>query len=194
MPLLRIPHFVTFICLFFFLIYCNGFPRACIQIQFVTFGSEIPWACRCRRNCTVEIPARLFDTKFLTSLDLAAILFFITTFLQSFLHRLCAALRAEKADVEQTKKRWFHSSRVMFHFGSQFVLSNNQSRATLWVLETCLSVGRLPLMIILITASLSSKMYNIAPFCDRIVVGQSAYLIIRGSAHCTSPQTNPHGR
>ena len=35
--------------------------------------------------------------------------------------------------------------------------SNNQSRATLWVLETCLIVGLLSLMVILIIASLSSK-------------------------------------
>ena len=40
--------------------------------------------------------------------------------------------------------------------------SNNQSRATLWVLETCLIVGLLPFMIILITASLSSNTYNTA--------------------------------
>ena len=40
----------------------------------------------------------------------------------------------------------------------RLILSNNQSRATLWVLETCLIVGLLPLMIILIAASLSSKM------------------------------------
>ena len=38
--------------------------------------------------------------------------------------------------------------------------SNSQSRATLWVLETCLIVGLLPLMIILITASLSSNKHN----------------------------------
>ena len=44
----------------------------------------------------------------------------------------------------------------------QMTLSNNQSNATLWVLDTCLIVGLLPLMIILITASLSSKMYSIA--------------------------------
>ena len=37
-----------------------------------------------------------------------------------------------------------------------------QTRATLWVLDTCLIVGLLPLIIILITASLSSKTYNIA--------------------------------
>ena len=39
---------------------------------------------------------------------------------------------------------------------SRLIRSNSQSRATLWVLETCLIVGLLPLMIILITASLSS--------------------------------------
>ena len=33
-------------------------------------------------------------------------------------------------------------------FRVQMILSNNQSRATLWVLETCLIVGLLPLMII----------------------------------------------
>ena len=75
-------------------------------------------------------------------------------------------------------KRWFHSSRVKFPLvsmsaswfvvsmylirilGSKLILSNNQSRATLWVLETCPIVGLLPLMIILITASLSSNIYN----------------------------------
>ena len=48
------------------------------------------------------------------------------------------------------------------NLGVQIDPSNNQSRATLWVLETCRIVGLLPFMIILITASLSSKMYNIA--------------------------------
>ena len=75
-------------------------------------------------------------------------------------------------------KRWFRSWRVRFPFvsmsaswflvsmhliwilGSELILSNNRSRATLWVLETCLIVGLLPFMIILITASLSSKIYN----------------------------------
>ena len=42
---------------------------------------------------------------------------------------------------------------------SRLIRSNNQSRATLWVLETCLIVVLLPLMIILITASLSSNTY-----------------------------------
>ena len=43
---------------------------------------------------------------------------------------------------------------------SNLILSNNQSSATLWVLETCLIVGLLPWMIILITASLSSNTNN----------------------------------
>ena len=47
-------------------------------------------------------------------------------------------------------------------FGTKLILSNNQSRATLWVRETCLFVGLLPLIIFLITASLSAKTNNIA--------------------------------
>ena len=49
---------------------------------------------------------------------------------------------------------WFGS------WGPKLILSNNQSRASLWVLETCLIVGPLPFMIILITASLSSKIFK----------------------------------
>ena len=45
-------------------------------------------------------------------------------------------------------------------WGSRLIRSNNQSRATQWVLETCLIVGLLPSIIILITASLSSNTYN----------------------------------
>ena len=74
--------------------------------------------------------------------------------------------------------KWFHSSRVKFPLvkmsaswflvsmyliwilGSRLIRSNNQSSATLCVLETCLIVGLLTLMIILITASLSSNTYD----------------------------------
>ena len=81
-------------------------------------------------------------------------------------------------------KRWFHSSRVtvplvsmsaswflvsmylIWIFGSKLIRSNNQSRATLWVLETCLIVGLLHLKIILMTASLSSNTYNKASCCE----------------------------
>ena len=44
--------------------------------------------------------------------------------------------------------------------GSRLIRSNIQLGATLWVLETCFIVGLLPLMIILITALLSSNTYN----------------------------------
>ena len=50
--------------------------------------------------------------------------------------------------------------------GSNLIRSNNQSRATLWVLETCLIVDFFPFMIILITASLSSHTYNKASWCE----------------------------
>ena len=80
--------------------------------------------------------------------------------------------------------RWFHSSRVKFpsvstsaswflvsmyliwNLGSKLIRSNNQSRATLWVRDTCLIVGFLLFMIILITASLSSNTYNKASGCE----------------------------
>ena len=51
---------------------------------------------------------------------------------------------------------------------SRLIRSNNQSRATLWALETCLIVGLLPLMIILITASLSSNTYNKASWWEEL--------------------------
>ena len=81
-------------------------------------------------------------------------------------------------------KRWFHSSRAEFPlvsmsasfflvsrnliwiFGSNLIRSNNQSRATLWVLETCLIVGLPPFKTILITASLSSNTNNKASWCE----------------------------
>ena len=81
------------------------------------------------------------------------------------------------ANVEQTQKMipfitceisfcqyvcelYFGLNVFEFDLGSKLIRSNNQSRATLWVLETCLIVGLLPFMIILITASLSSNTHN----------------------------------
>ena len=83
----------------------------------------------------------------------------------------------ETHNVEQTKKlipfvsrklpsirlsaSWFLvTTYLIWIFGSKLILSNNQSRAPLWVLDTCLILGLLPLKIILITASLSSKCFN----------------------------------
>ena len=109
--------------------------------------------------------------------------FFTWFLLRSFWHHFRTNCRTEMADVEQTQ-RWFHSSRVNFPFvsmsaswflvsiyliwilGSKLIRWNNQSRATLWVLETCLIVGLLPFVIILITASLSSNTHNKASWCE----------------------------
>ena len=62
---------------------------------------------------------------------------------------------------------WFLVSMyLIWILGSRLIRSNNQSNATLWVLETCLIVGLLPFIIILITASLSSNTYNKASWCE----------------------------
>ena len=73
------------------------------------------------------------------------------------------------ADIEQMKNivplikcEISFNQKVCEFLGPKVILSNNQSRATLWVRETCLTVGLRLLLIILITASLSSKTYNIA--------------------------------
>ena len=86
---------------------------------------------------------------------------------------LSAASRAEMADVETNQEDC--SSRVklplvklstswclvsmyrIWILESRLILSNSQSKATLWVLDTCLIEGIRPLIIILITASFSSK-------------------------------------
>ena len=53
---------------------------------------------------------------------------------------------------------WFLMSMYLkWILGSKLILPNKQSRATLWVLETCLTVGLLHFMIILITSSLFSS-------------------------------------
>ena len=62
---------------------------------------------------------------------------------------------------QQTLRVCFWCQHIWFVFWvSKLILSNNRSNATLWVLDTCLIIGLRPLMIILITASLSSKMYS----------------------------------
>ena len=71
------------------------------------------------------------------------------------------------ADVERTKKIvpfvtceisfGQNICELMFGVNVSIILSKNQSKATLWVLDTCLIVGLRPLINILITASLSSK-------------------------------------
>ena len=70
------------------------------------------------------------------------------------------------------------STYLIWIFGSKLIQSNNQSRATLWVLDTCLKVGLRPLIIILITASLSSLMYNWdSPWEERVLVGTQCHFV-----------------
>ena len=64
--------------------------------------------------------------------------------------------------VKMSASWLFGSTYLIWIFGSKLIMSNNQSNAPLCVLDTCLIVGLLALMIIFITASLSSKMYS----CD----------------------------
>ena len=71
-----------------------------------------------------------------------------------------------------------------FDFGSKFILSNNQSRATLWVRETCLIVRLLPLVIMLITDSLSSKTYNIAPNWEGLTLDETWSTFLRSRSAC----------
>ena len=103
--------------------------------------------------------------------------FFTWIVLRSFRHCFRAHCGTEMADIEQAQQMiplitreiflvkmsasWFLVSMyLIWIFGSKLIRSNKQSSATLWVLETCLIVGLLPLRIILITASLSSNTYN----------------------------------
>ena len=65
----------------------------------------------------------------------------------------------EKLPLVNMSASWFLVSTYLI-WSSKLILSNNQSSATLWVLDTCLIVGLGHFNIILITASLSSKMYN----------------------------------
>ena len=67
-----------------------------------------------------------------------------------------------KTSSGQTSQRvgFLVSTYLIWILFPKLILSNNQFNAALWVLDTCLIIGLRPLMIILITASLSSKMCN----------------------------------
>ena len=113
-----------------------------------------------------------------------------------------AQQRAEMADVKQIKKIvplmaceipfCQYVCKLVFgvyildvnFLGSRLSLSNNQSRATLWVQDTCLIVGLRPLRIILITASLSSKMYIIAPNRENFAFDGTQSTLFRSKLSC----------
>ena len=70
---------------------------------------------------------------------------------------------------------------LIWILGSKMIRSNNQSRATLWVLETCLIVGLLPFLISLITASLSSKIFNKASLREEFTFEETKSTLFRSS-------------
>ena len=104
-------------------------------------------------------------------------------------HLIQLELSAQKVELKLLMwskwRRLFHSSHVEFPqvkmsaswclvsmyriwiLQSRLNLLKQPTKATLWVLDTCLIEGLRPLIIILITAALSSKTYNIAwvPAC-----------------------------
>ena len=65
--------------------------------------------------------------------------------------RLFHLSRVKLSFVSMSASCFLVSTYLIWIFGSRLNLSNDQSSATLWVLETCLIVGLLPFMIILIS-------------------------------------------
>ena len=121
---------------------------------------------------TVRELAAVCETKFNVGFDFATII--SSPCSSCILFAIVLRQPAELKMLMFNRRRWlFHSSRVRLPFvsmsASWFLVStcliwilgsrlmNNQSSATLWVRDSCLIVGLLPWMIILITASLSSK-------------------------------------
>ena len=92
------------------------------------------------------------------------------------------------ADVEQMKKI-FPLTKCEITFGQyvrklMFVVLSHNHRATLWVLDTCLIVGLLPLIIILNTASLFSKTFFIAPNREDLTLDEKWSTLFRSRLTC----------
>ena len=149
-------------------------PRA---QSLLTFMSGFPLTFWCSRGKNIRSPYAASRDQIHHRLWFCCDSFFTCIFSCSFRHHFRTIGRTEMVNVEQTQKMIpFITCQISLgqhvyelvvdvnvfdlDFELQMTRSNNQSRATLWVLETCLIVGLLPFMIILITASLSSKIYN----------------------------------
>ena len=149
-------------------------PRAQRYLTFMSGFHRLSDAAEGRTSGVISLHR---ETKFIIGFDFAVTL--SSTESSCVLSGITSEQSVELKWLTLNKhKRWFHSSRVKFPLvkmsaswflvsmyliwilGSKLIRSNNQSRATLWVLETCLIVGLLPLIIILINASLSSKIFN----------------------------------
>ena len=92
--------------------------------------------------------------------------------------------------LSQENEPWFRTSEICFVVltwlirvpGSKLIRSNNQSKSTRWVLETCLEVGLR--MVILITASLSTKMNRDARWLRSVCIKGTKS---GSSIHCFIP-------
>ena len=157
-------------------------PRA---QRYLTFVSGFHRLCDAVEASTSGFLSLHRETKFIIGFDFAVTLSSPASFCVLFDFTLRQLVEL-KWPMLNKHKRWFHSSRVKYPMvsmsaswflvwmyliwilGSKLNLSNNQSRATLWVLETCLIAGHLPFKIILITASLSSNTYNKASWREEL--------------------------
>ena len=82
---------------------------------------------------------------------------------------LCHSLRV-KFCFARVSASWFSDSTyLMLIFGSRLILSNSQSKAIRWVLDTCLIVGLLSLMIIFILASYNCDSFSESNAFERII-------------------------
>ena len=83
-------------------------------------------------------------------------------------NKLCHSSRV-KLPFGKMSAGWFlDSTYLIWTFWSKLILSNNQSRATRWVRDTCLIAGLLLLLMnIFLTDSLSSQMCNSDSFSER---------------------------
>ena len=142
-----------------------------------------PGLCDAEEGSTTGVLSLHRETKFIIGFDFAVTLSPPDCSCVFFWHHFRTLFWTGMANVFE-HKRWFHSSRVQIPLASmsaswflvsmnliwilesKLIRTNNESRATLWVLQTCLIVGLLPFMIILITASLSSNTYNKASWWE----------------------------
>ena len=156
-----------------------GLPTLASKTQTLTRCFENPWTVWCTPSRPYWRACYSLRNQVQRRLRVCHNYFFSFFFLHPLRHRFAAG-RAEIANVEHVEKMVplitceialcqyvsklvFGVNILIWILGSKLILSNNQSSATLWVRDTCLVAGPLPLMIILLTASLTSKMHSIAP-------------------------------
>ena len=177
--------------------------RSCLLLvpraqRYLTFISGFHQAFWCSRGKHVRIPCAASRDQIHHRLRFYCDSFFTWFFLRSFRHHFKTIGTTEMANVKQTQKMIpfimceisfgqyvcelvLVSMCLIWILGSRLILSNNQSRATLWVLETCLIVGLLPFQIILITASLSSNTYNKASWREELTFEETKSTLSRSS-------------